>query len=207
MLNEDYGAIRLPDPGAPLNDSARLWLYAQTQWRRVFGLNVSRIDEFLFVGGEFTPAQWVELHALGIRAVLSLQAEREDHFEGTPPERTQRLPVLDFHPPSLDQLHDAVAFMAACRAAGLPVLVHCHAGVGRASLTASAYLITTGFSHTEAFNRIKRARPIVELNAIQLARLIEWEWRLRAQITLDQPSHGHSVVAPHTEQIATSSDS
>jgi len=208
MLNDDHAAIRLPDPGPlPLSDSTRLWLYAVTQWRRLFGLNVSRVDELLFVGGEFTPAQWIELHALGIRAVLSLQAEREDHFDGTPPERTLRLPVQDFHPPSIDQLHDAVAFILACRADGLPVLVHCHAGVGRASLTASAYLIASGLSRIEAFNRIKHARPIIELNAPQLARLIEWEWRLRAQITPDRPSHGHSVDTPYAEQIAISFDS
>ncbi|MFL5807056.1 MAG: dual specificity protein phosphatase family protein [Roseiflexaceae bacterium] len=208
MLNDDHAAIRLPDPGQPpLSDPTRLWLYAVTQWRRLFGLNISRIDELLFVGGAFTPAQWIELRALGIRAVLSLQAEREDHFDGTPPERTLRLPVQDFHPPSIDQLHDAVAFILACRADGLPVLVHCHAGVGRASLTASAYLISSGLSHLEAFSRIKRARPIVELNALQLARLIEWEWRLRAQITIDPPSHGHSVDSPYAEQIAISSHS
>lgn len=190
MLNDDPVALRLPDPGTPpLSDSTRLWLYAVTQWRRLFGLNVSRIDELLFVGGEFTPTQWIALHALGIRAVLSLQAEREDRFDSTPPERTLRLPVQDFHPPSIDQLHEAVAFMSACRADGLPVLVHCHAGVGRASLTASAYLISRGLSHTEAFSRIRCARPIVELNALQLARLIEWEWRLRTPLTLDQPTH------------------
>src|SRR5262249_37472370 len=122
MLNDDHAAIRLPDPGQPpLSDPVGLWLYAVTQWRRLFGLNVSRIDELLFVGGDFTPAQWIDLRALGIRAVLSLQAEREDRFDGTPPDRTLRLPVQDFHPPSIDQLHDAVAFIRACRAEGLPV--------------------------------------------------------------------------------------
>lgn len=188
MLNDTHVTIRLPDSGvSQLSDPTRLWLYTVTQWRRLFGLNVSQIDDHLFVGGEFTPAQWGKLHAVGIRAVLSLQAEHEDQFEGTPPQRALRLPVEDFHPPSIDQLFEAVAFIEACRADGLPVLVHCHAGVGRASLTASAYLISRGLSRIEAFEHIKRARPIVALNTIQLARLIEWEWRLRAQLTVDQP--------------------
>jgi predicted protein tyrosine phosphatase len=188
MLNDTHVTIRLPDSGVlQLSDPTRLWLYTVTQWRRLFGLNVSQIDDLLFVGGEFTPAQWGELHAVGIRAVLSLQAEREDQFEGTPPQRALRLPVEDFHPPSIEQLFEAVAFIDACRADGLPVLIHCHAGVGRASLTASAYLISRGLSRIEAFERVKRARPIVALNTIQLARLIEWEWRLRAKLTLDQP--------------------
>src|SRR5689334_18955903 len=138
-------AARLPDSGAPPpNDTARLWLYALTQWRRMFGLNVSRVDDLLFVGGEFTPTQWLDLNALGIRAVLSLQAEREDQFDGSPPDRMLRLLVEDFHPPTIAQLREAVTFIDGCRVAGLPVLIHCHAGVGRASLTASAYLMTRG---------------------------------------------------------------
>ena len=146
----------------------------------MFGLNISRIDDLLFVGGEFSAAQWVDLHALGIRAVLSLQAEREDRFAGTPPARALRLAVEDFHPPTIAQLHEAVVFIGACHADGLPVLVHCHAGVGRAALTASAYLMTHGLSHVAAFTRIRRARPIVALGGRQLERLIEWELTLRA---------------------------
>ena len=186
-LSQD--AACLPDSGAsPPSEPARLWLYAVTQWRRIFGLNVSQVDELLFVGGEFTAAQWPDLSALGIRAVLSLQAEREDQFEGPPPDRTLRLPVEDFHPPTIAQLREAVAFVDGCRADGLPVLIHCHAGVGRASLTASAYLMTQGLSQVEAFNSIRRARPIVMLNAIQLERLIEWERTLREQVAAHLPS-------------------
>ncbi|HEY3231901.1 MAG TPA: dual specificity protein phosphatase [Roseiflexaceae bacterium] len=202
MLNNDPAAIHLPDSGTPpLSDTAQFWLYARTQWRRLFGLNVSRVDELLFVGGEFSPAQWPDLRSLGIRAVLSLQAEREDRFDGTPPDRTLRLPVEDFHPPTIAQLRDAVAFIGACHADGLPVLIHCHAGVGRASLTASAYLMTHGLSYTQAFSRIKRARPIVELSGTQLERLIEWERLLRAQPapkpqTSDPPPLALSVDIP-----------
>jgi protein-tyrosine phosphatase len=145
----------------------------------MFGLNVSQIDDLLFVGGEFTPTQWPDLNSLGIRAVLSLQAEREDHFDGSRPDRTLRLPVEDFHPPTIAQLREAVAFIGSCHADDLPVLIHCHAGVGRASLTASAYLMTRGLSHADAFDTIRRARPIVALNGIQLERLIEWEQTLR----------------------------
>jgi protein-tyrosine phosphatase len=158
-----------------LLDLSHAWRYLRTQWRRGFGLNVSRIDDLLFVGGQFRARQWPALHALGIRAVLSLQAEREDTFHGPPPDRALRLLVPDFHPPLIDQLHEAVAFIQAAHADQLPVLVHCHAGVGRAALTASAFLIAGGMSHTEAFAYLRRARPIVALNAIQHARLAEWE--------------------------------
>lgn len=155
--------------------------YAATQWQRAFGLNISKIDDFLYVGGQFRPSQWAGLHALGIRAVLSLQDEYEDRFAGPPAPRSLRLRVPDFYPPSLDQLQEAVAFIAAARAEQLPVMVHCHAGVGRASLTASAFLVAQGAAHAEAFHTIRSARPIVILNGRQLARLREWEAHIAAQ--------------------------
>jgi len=158
----------------------------------MFGLNVSRIDDLLFVGGEFNPAQWTDLGTLGIRAVLSLQAEREDQFDGQPPDRTLRLPVEDFQPPTIAQLREAVAFIDVCRSDGLPVLIHCHAGVGRASLTASAYLVAQGLTHVEAFDTVRRARPIVALNGIQLERLIEWERTLRDRPALDVDTADHT---------------
>jgi protein-tyrosine phosphatase len=107
--------------------------------------------------------------------VLSLQAERADVFHGSPPDRTLRLLVPDFHPPSIPQLQQAVAFIQAAHAEKLPVLVHCHAGVGRAALTASAFLIAGGMPHADAFAYLRRARPIVRLNSLQQARLAEWE--------------------------------
>src|SRR6476659_1765388 len=67
----------------------------------------------------------------------------------------------------------------------LPVLVHCHAGVGRAALTASAYLMAGGLSYAEAFGQIRRARPIVVLNEIQHARLLEWERLARDEQIVD----------------------
>jgi protein-tyrosine phosphatase len=166
----------LPDPGAPPpRDPARLWRYLVTQWRRAFGLNVTKLDDLLYVGGEFTAAQWRQLYTLGVRAVLSLQAEREDVFDGTPPTHALRISVADFHPPTIEQLREAITFIRAAHDAHLPVLIHCHAGVGRASLTTAAFLMTHGLDAEAAFAHIKRSRPIVAMNARQQALLREWE--------------------------------
>jgi predicted protein tyrosine phosphatase len=183
MADESRPALRLPEPGAlpPLRRPSRFWLYARTQWRRAFGLNVTPVDELLFVGGQFRPRQWPALRALGIRAVLSLQAEYEDAFEGEPPDRALRLLVPDFHAPTVEQLREGVSFIAGAHAERLPVMVHCHAGVGRASLTASAYLVWRGMGHAEAFEVIRRARPIVRLNPPQRARLAEWDRLVRGE--------------------------
>lgn len=163
--------------------SARPWLwhYMHTQWQRVFGLNVSMVDALLFVGGQFRDIQWPALYTLGVRVVLSLQAEYEDRFIGTPPIRTLRLLVPDFHAPSLEQLRAGVAFIAAAHAENLPVLVHCHAGVGRAPSTAAAYLMAHhGMSLTTAVAYIRAARPIIAVNGEQRQRLEEWDRYLQA---------------------------
>lgn len=173
-------SLHLPEPGAPPPATPRLlWRWIVTQWRRAFHVNASRLDEFLFVGGEFPCAQWPAVHALGVRAVLSLQGEREDEFCVPLPVRTLRLEVEDFHPPSLDQLEAAVAFLRQARADGLPTLIHCHAGVGRAPLTTAAFLMAEGMSQQAAIARIYAARPIIRLNRRQQARLAEWAQQLR----------------------------
>lgn len=155
---------------------ASIWSYGTTLWRRFFGLNVSPVDPLLFVGGQFRPDQWPLLSDLGIRAVLSLQAEYEDRFDGLPPERTLRLHVPDFHAPSLDQLDAGVNFIAQAHADRLPTLVHCHAGVGRAPTTAAAYLVAhRQHDHASALRLLQAARPIISVNGVQLARLREWE--------------------------------
>lgn len=181
MTEDKRPSLQLPDPGAPpsLRHLPHLWLYIRTQLRRAFGLNVTQIEDMLFVGGQFRPEQWPALHRLGIRAVLSLQEEYEDAFDDPPPDRTLRLLVPDFNSPTLEQLREGIDFIAAAHADGLPVMVHCHAGIGRASLTASAYLISRGMSADDAFSTIRRARPIVMLNGRQRARLEEWERLLR----------------------------
>jgi protein-tyrosine phosphatase len=154
--------------------------YLRTQWARFFGLNLSLVAPQLFVGGQFRPEQWPAISSLGVRAVLSLQAEREDAFAGAPPERLLRLQVVDFTPPSLDQLDEGVRFVAECHAAGMPVLVHCFSGVGRAPLTAAAYLMARdGLAHHEALACVRAGRPIIRPNAAQVRSLREFERRLR----------------------------
>ncbi|NOK60013.1 MAG: Protein-tyrosine phosphatase [Chloroflexi bacterium AL-W] len=159
----------------PLTLSQRIWRYSTTQWQRVWAINMTQINELLYVGGAFRARQWPIMYAAGVRAVLSLQGEREDTFTGTPPTRTLRLIVQDFYAPSIDQLQQAVIFLQDAHAAQLPTLVHCRAGVGRAPLTASAYLVAQGMSAVDALTYIQNMRPIVGLNARQLERLAEWE--------------------------------
>ncbi len=155
--------------------------YMDAQWHRTFGLNVSQINDMLFIGGQFRPEQWPQLSALGIRAVLSLQAEYEDQFLGTPPERRLRVLVPDFHAPTIEQLREAVSFIAQAHGDGLPVMVHCQAGMGRAPLTTAAYLVRDGRSADQVLAELHAARPIIGLNERQMERLREWEEIVRRE--------------------------
>jgi protein-tyrosine phosphatase len=155
-------------------------IYLRAQWRRLFGLNISQIDPLLFVGGQFLPEQWPLVRALGVRAVLSLQAEREDHFAGEPPDRALRLLVPDFDAPTIEQLAEGVAFIAAAHSEQLPVFVHCHAGVGRAPIMAAAYLVAhRQLGHREALAHLREARPIIGPNPVQVRILREFERTVR----------------------------
>ena len=64
--------------------------------------------------------------------------------------------IHDFQAPSLDVLHDLV--MDACeRLQQQRVVVHCHAGVGRTAVAASAIVLAVeGFTPEEAIDHIKK---------------------------------------------------
>ncbi len=159
------------------------WLlrYTRTLLRRFVGLNVSQINPLLYVGGQFRAGQWPLLYAQGIRAVLSMQIEHEDRFAGPPPDRTLRLHVVDHRAPSLEQLTAGVQFLAAAHQDGLPVLVHCRAGKGRAPTMAAAYLVAHhGMDARAALRYLAAQRPIVALNRVQRQRLHEWSQHVGA---------------------------
>jgi protein-tyrosine phosphatase len=57
------------------------------------------------------------------------------------------------------------AYVTAARKAGGTVLVHCHGGVSRAAALVLAYLIgEEGLSYTTAWERLRKARPVVAPN-------------------------------------------
>ncbi len=172
--------------------------YLTTQWQRFFGLNITPVTPMLFVGGQFEPYHWPTIHRLGVRAVLSLQAERADTFIEPLPTRSLRLLVPDFHPPTIEQLDEGVHFIARAIADRLPVFVHCHAGVGRAPMMAAAYLMTRhGLDHRVALATLRAARPIIRPNRRQTNRLREYERILHQRRRLGQSAARAADTASH----------
>lgn len=69
------------------------------------------------------------------------------------------LPVRDFTPPTVEQLHQFVEETRVANANGKAVGVHCRAGIGRTGTFLAAWLVADGFSPVEAIRRIRRLRP------------------------------------------------
>jgi hypothetical protein len=140
--------------------------------RIVTGAPVRRVSEItpqLHVGGQYRPRGWRRLTARGITAVLNLREEFDDaRFD---PPRYLYLPTTDDYPPSMEDLRSGVDFIAGEVAQGGGVYVHCGAGVGRAPTMAAAYLVSTGLTPAQAWERIRAVRPFVRPKPGQIAQV------------------------------------
>lgn len=133
--------------------------------------NYSLVEDGLFVGGYLGEAP------PGTRAVLNL-CETKDRYTAEV-HRWER--IRDAAPaPSIDWLRQQVEFVDQQRRAGLPVFVHCAAGVSRSVMVVAAYLMARdGCTRDEALARIKARRPIIGPNAAFMRLLLEWEEELK----------------------------
>ena len=97
----------------------------------------------------------------GVTAVLDLTAE----FAETAAFRNlvyRNLPILDLTAPTLEQLDDAIDFIAKESARGI-VYVHCKIGYSRSAAVIGAYLLASGSAESldDAVSQLRRARPTI----------------------------------------------
>jgi atypical dual specificity phosphatase len=68
-------------------------------------------------------------------------------------------PLEDMEAPSQEQLDRAVSAIDRALKSGMPVAVHCGAGLGRTGVVLAAYLVSTGMTAQAAIARVRRLRP------------------------------------------------
>ena len=129
--------------------------------------NFSEIEPGFFVGGS------VSKPPPGVNAVLNL-CEYEDTYKA---ETHKRMQIPDASPaPELPWLKEAVDFVTKERNAGKIVYVHCAAGVSRAAMVSTAYLMAEkSWTRDQALAYIREQRPQVNPNPAFMDRLLEWE--------------------------------
>ncbi len=107
-----------------------------------------------------------ELLKKGIKADISLEKERIDAPFGV--DYYLWLPVKDHTAPSQKQLTLGVNFIANLIKNKIKVYIHCQRGHGRAPTLIAAYLISKGKTVEQAVDFIKKKRPVIHPNRIQV---------------------------------------
>jgi protein-tyrosine phosphatase len=139
--------------------------------RRRRPVDASEVMPGLLVGSAPNAWQCAELGRRGVTYVVDLRAEvaNEGHWPGAI--LVRRLAVVDHCAPDLDQLVDLAHEVVEALQHGEVVLIHCHAGMGRAATVACAVLMELGYRLPDAYTMLRDARPVIAPTDPQIALL------------------------------------
>jgi atypical dual specificity phosphatase len=94
-----------------------------------------------------------------------------------------RIPIPDFHPPTPEQIDTFIALVDAALAAGEPVGVHCHAGLGRTGTMLATWFVYQGMTAQDAIDHVRALRPHSIETATQEAAIETYAQRLAREQT------------------------
>ena len=150
-----------------------LWLYARGV-PKVTGIPIekySQITRQIYVGAQHRHWGVRQLARWGVTGVINMRIEFNDADHGLTLEHYCHLPTIDDDAPTLEHLHEGVAFMQKIIESGGKVYIHCAGGIGRAPTMAAAYFVCHGFSLDDAINLIQQSRPFIHIMPPQMVLL------------------------------------
>ena len=145
--------------------------------------DISRITEYLYVGGQPHPEHAAELADLGVRLVISMRGEvKPPEVFHQAPFQAMWLRTYDtfFTPIPIAKLMEGARVAVAAIARGERVLAHCHHGRHRGVAMGAAILIAKGFSADEAMRLLRQQRRLADPQAWYIRRQIkkfEKQWK------------------------------
>ncbi|MEZ4670817.1 MAG: dual specificity protein phosphatase [Anaerolineae bacterium] len=121
----------------------------------------SRVTPQLYVSGQHRKHGMKTLAKWGITGTVNMRSEYDDAAAGIAASRHVNLSTEDNTAPTMDELRRGITFIEQEIEAGGKVYIHCAAGLGRAPTMAAAYLVSTGLSPQQAWDKIRAVRPFI----------------------------------------------
>jgi len=139
----------------------------------------SKINEYIYVGTN----QCCTLHfkksllSKKIKADISVEGEKLDKPYGV--DFFLWIPVKDHKAPTYKQLKVGAKSLKELVDNKIKTFVHCRLGHGRGPMLVSAYFILEGKTTEQAMDFVKKKRPIMHLDKVQVKALLDFEKKVR----------------------------
>ena len=151
--------------------------FFQRHYRRSRGrLDLDWVTPDLAVGCLPKPHEVPALREAGITGTLCLVEQAPPYFEAAARAgiAVRHVPLVDWAPPTAEQLDAAVAALEELRATGGKQLVHSRAGIGRAVVVTIAFLERRGLAINAATALVRGSRRAAAPNTRQIRALEEY---------------------------------
>ncbi len=129
--------------------------------------------------GSVEDLQWLRQQGIQVLISLTEEAPRRE-WANEAGLLVFHEPLEDMEPPTQEQLDRAVSAIQKALDNGMPVAVHCGAGLGRTGVVLAAYFVATGLSAANAIARVRKLRPH-SVETDEQAEAVEWYARRQRQ--------------------------